>query len=98
MRALCCKKKSLSLSQILPEFGIAAQRRLKNSKVLVVGCGGLGCPAAQYLASCGVGTLGLVDFDQVEESNLHRQVLHVESRVGLNKAQSIKMAVKGESR
>ena len=78
---------------LLPEFGVQGQQRLKDASVLIVGCGGLGCPAAQYLASSGVGRIGLVDFDQVEISNLHRQVLHSERALGLNKAQSVANAI-----
>lgn len=62
--------------------------RLKNAKVLLVGAGGLGCPAAAYLAGAGAGTLGLVDGDVVEESNLHRQVAHSSTRVGMTKVES----------
>jgi adenylyltransferase/sulfurtransferase len=65
-----------------------AQLKLKNAKVLVIGAGGLGCPAAAYLAGSGVGTLGLVDGDSVEVSNLHRQVAHSTSRVGMSKVES----------
>lgn len=75
---------------IMPEIGLHGQLRLKNSKVLIVGLGGLGCPAAAYLAGAGIGTLGLVDGDVVEESNLHRQIVHNTSRVGMNKAKSAK--------
>jgi sulfur-carrier protein adenylyltransferase/sulfurtransferase len=73
---------------ILKEFGLESQIKLKNSKVLVVGAGGLGCPALLYLAAAGVGTLGIVDFDIVELSNLQRQVLYTTQDVGHNKAQS----------
>ncbi|EQK98275.1 Molybdenum cofactor biosynthesis, MoeB [Ophiocordyceps sinensis CO18] len=65
-----------------------AQLRLKQSRVLVVGAGGLGCPAAAYLAGAGVGTLGLVDGDTVEASNLHRQIAHATDRVGVAKVLS----------
>ncbi len=75
---------------ILPEVGINGQRRLSEAKVLVVGAGGLGCPALQYLAGAGVGTIGIVDADEVSITNLHRQVLHPEKNIGKNKAESAK--------
>lgn len=71
---------------ILPGFGVEAQQKLRNARVLVIGAGGLGCPALLYLATAGVGSLGIVDGDRVEESNLHRQVLYNESDIGYNKA------------
>ena len=71
---------------LLPEIGMAGQQRLKAARVLVVGCGGLGCPVLQYLAAAGVGTLGLLDFDVVDESNLQRQVLYATADVGQPKA------------
>ncbi len=73
---------------ILPEFGVAAQQKLQAAKVLLIGAGGLGSPAAMYLAAAGVGTLGLVDADLVEASNLHRQILHGAGDVGRSKLQS----------
>ena len=73
---------------IIPDVGMAGQKRLKNAKVLVVGAGGLGSPALLYLAAAGVGTLGILDFDVVDESNLQRQVIHGQSDVGKPKAVS----------
>ncbi|OJD34426.1 molybdenum cofactor synthesis protein [Diplodia corticola] len=73
---------------IMPEVGLQGQLRLRSSAVLIVGAGGLGCPAAAYIAGAGVGTLGLVDADTVEESNLHRQILHSTSKVGMPKVES----------
>ena len=67
---------------VMPEVGPEGQERLKAARVLIVGAGGLGSPAALYLAAAGVGTLGLVEFDQVEESNLQRQVLFGQSDIG----------------
>ncbi|KAI0411511.1 ThiF family protein [Xylaria grammica] len=74
---------------ILPSVGIRGQLRLKSAAVLVVGAGGLGCPAAAYLAGAGVGTLGVVDGDTVEISNLHRQIAHNTARVGMKKVHSL---------
>ncbi|KAI0844205.1 adenylyltransferase [Daldinia vernicosa] len=74
---------------ILPTVGIKGQIRLKSAAVLIVGAGGLGCPAAAYLAGAGVGTLGVVDGDTVEISNLHRQIAHSTSRVGMMKVDSL---------
>src|SRR5829696_1443315 len=73
---------------IMPEVGLDGQRRLKASKVLVIGTGGLGSPLALYLAAAGVGTLGLVDFDVVDTSNLQRQIIHGTPDVGRSKCQS----------
>src|SRR5438874_1689709 len=78
---------------IIPDVGVAGQKRLKNAKVLVVGAGGLGSPALLYLAAAGVGTLGIVDFDVVDESNLQRQVIHGQSDVGKPKAVSAKESI-----
>ena len=75
-----------SCQMALPGFSESAQRLLQNAKVLIVGVGGLGCPAAQYLAAAGVGTLCLADFDTVSVSNLHRQVLYNPADLGKNKA------------
>jgi molybdopterin-synthase adenylyltransferase len=71
---------------VLPEIGVVGQEKLKKAKVLVIGAGGLGCPVLQYLATAGVGTIGIVDFDSIELHNLHRQILYNESQVGLSKA------------
>ncbi|TVY52981.1 Adenylyltransferase and sulfurtransferase uba4, partial [Lachnellula suecica] len=73
---------------IVPDIGIQGQLRLKAAKVLIIGAGGLGCPAAAYLAGAGVGTIGLVDGDTVELSNLHRQILHSSEKVGWMKVDS----------
>ena len=78
---------------IIPDVGMDGQKRLKNAKVLVVGAGGLGSPALLYLAAAGVGTLGIVDFDTVDESNLQRQVIHGVSDVGRPKAESARDSV-----
>jgi adenylyltransferase/sulfurtransferase len=75
---------------ILPDVGVEGQRKLKAARVLLVGAGGLGSPAALYLAAAGVGTLGLVDFDVVDKTNLQRQILHGTSKVGMPKLESAK--------
>ncbi|MBS1689213.1 MAG: HesA/MoeB/ThiF family protein [Bacteroidetes bacterium] len=75
-----------SCQMALPDFSIAVQQKLLQAKVLIVGMGGLGCPAAQYLAAAGIGTLGLVDDDIVSISNLHRQVLYTPADAGQKKA------------
>ena len=80
---------------LIPEVGEAGQRRLLDGKVLVVGAGGLGSPAALYLAAGGIGTIGLVDGDRVEASNLQRQVLHASDRVGMGKTASARLALGG---
>jgi len=78
---------------IIPDVGMAGQNRLKNAKVLVVGAGGLGSPALLYLAAAGVGTLGVLDFDVVDESNLQRQVIHGQSDIGKSKALSARESI-----
>ncbi|MDQ6875653.1 MAG: adenylyltransferase/sulfurtransferase MoeZ [Actinomycetota bacterium] len=78
---------------IIPDIAMDGQKRLKNAKVLAVGAGGLGSPVLMYLAAAGVGTLGIVDFDTVDESNLQRQVIHGQSDIGRPKAQSARDAI-----
>jgi sulfur-carrier protein adenylyltransferase/sulfurtransferase len=79
---------------IIPDVGMAGQKRLKNAKVLCVGAGGLGSPALMYLAAAGVGTLGIVEFDTVDESNLQRQIIHGQSDIGRSKAESARDSVR----
>jgi len=78
---------------IIPDVGVAGQKRLKNARVLCVGAGGLGSPALMYLAAAGVGTLGIVEFDTVDESNLQRQIIHGQSDIGRPKAESARDSV-----
>ena len=75
---------------IIPDVAMAGQQRLMNAKVLCVGAGGLGSPALMYLAAAGVGTIGIVEFDTVDESNLQRQIIHGQSDIGKSKADSAK--------
>jgi sulfur-carrier protein adenylyltransferase/sulfurtransferase len=78
---------------IIPDVGMTGQKRLKNAKVLVIGAGGLGSPALLYLAAAGVHTLGIAEFDEVDESNLQRQIIHGQSDIGKSKAQSAKESI-----
>jgi adenylyltransferase/sulfurtransferase len=80
---------------LLPEIGVDGQKKLKAAKVLIVGTGGLGAPLALYLAAAGVGTIGLVDFDTVDESNLQRQIIHSARDVGRPKTASAKDRIRG---
>ena len=80
---------------ILQEVGVKGQKKLLNGKVLIIGAGGLGAPAAMYLAAAGVGTIGIADGDTVELSNLQRQILHKESRLRQNKAVSAAKSLHG---
>lgn len=75
---------------MLPEIGDSGQEKLKNAKVLVIGAGGLGCPILQYIATAGLGTIGIIDFDKIELHNLHRQILYTENQVGQAKATTAK--------
>jgi molybdopterin/thiamine biosynthesis adenylyltransferase len=77
----------------LPEVGVAGQKRLRSARVALIGAGGLGSPAALYLAAAGVGALSLVDDDRVERSNLQRQILHADARVGMSKGESARIAL-----
>ena len=78
---------------VLPEVGIKGQEKIKQSKVLIVGAGGLASPAALYLAAVGVGTMGIADFDVVEENNLQRQIIHSTKYLGIKKTESAKNAI-----
>lgn len=78
---------------IIPDFGPDGQKRLKNARVLVIGAGGLGSPTLLYLAAAGVGTLGIVEFDVVEESNLQRQIIHGHNDIGRSKAHSARDSI-----
>jgi adenylyltransferase/sulfurtransferase len=79
---------------IIPDVAMAGQKRLKNAKVLCIGAGGLGAPTLMYLAAAGVGTLGIIDFDVVDESNLQRQIIHGQSDIGRPKAESARDSVR----
>ncbi len=78
---------------IIPDLGLDGQKRLKNARVLVIGAGGLGSPTLLYLAAAGVGTIGIVEFDVVDESNLQRQIIHGQSDIGRSKAQSARDSI-----
>lgn len=80
------EKRRYSRHLLLSEIGISGQEKLKKSKVLVIGAGGLGCPVLQYLAAAGVGNIGIIDFDVVDESNLQRQIIYTTHDLGKNKA------------
>ncbi len=79
---------------IIPDIAMDGQKRLRNAKVLCIGAGGLGSPVAMYLAAAGVGTLGLVDFDVVDETNLQRQIMHGQSDIGRTKLESAEATIK----
>ena len=78
---------------ILPEVGGEGQSKLLESKVLLVGAGGLGSPAAYYLAAAGIGNMGIIDFDTVDLSNLQRQIIHNTDRIGMLKTESAKKTI-----
>jgi len=80
---------------ILPEVGLAGQKKIKAASVLCIGAGGLGSPIAMYLAAAGIGRIGIVDFDTVDFSNLQRQILHTDADVGRSKAESAKETIRG---
>ena len=80
---------------ILPEVGLAGQKKIKAASVLCIGAGGLGSPIAMYLAAAGIGKIGIVDFDTVDYSNLQRQILHTDADVGRSKAESAKETIRG---
>lgn len=86
--------KRYSRHLILPQVGVEGQKKLKSSSVLIVGAGGLGSPVSLYLAGAGIGRIGIADYDTVELSNLHRQIAHATSNIGLLKADSAKEAIK----
>ena len=93
-RALTTEQKQrYSRHLLVPEVGEEGQRKLLDAKVLIIGAGGLGSPAALYLAAAGVGTIGFVDFDVVDVSNLQRQILHTEDRIGMRKTESARIAL-----
>ena len=87
------ERRRYSRQVLIPEIGQEGQRRLLDSRVLLIGAGGLGSPAALYLAAAGIGTLGIEDDDVVDESNLQRQVLHTADRVGMRKTESAEMTL-----
>src|SRR5210317_552883 len=78
---------------ILPEVGGVGQSKMLNARVLMIGAGGLGSPAAYYLAAAGIGHLGIVDFDTVDLSNLQRQIIHSTERIGMLKTESAKKTI-----
>ncbi|MEM9426415.1 MAG: molybdopterin-synthase adenylyltransferase MoeB [Pseudomonadota bacterium] len=82
---------------VLREIGGPGQKRLKDARVLIVGAGGLGSPALQYLAAAGVGTIGVIDDDSVENSNLQRQIIHTDARIGMPKVFSAQAAIEAQN-
>jgi sulfur-carrier protein adenylyltransferase/sulfurtransferase len=87
------QKRRYNRHLLIPEVGEEGQAKLLAAKVLIIGAGGLGSPAALYLAAAGVGTIGLVDFDVVDDSNLQRQIIHTRDRIGMRKTESARIAI-----
>lgn len=88
------EEKRKYIKQIMvPEIGLPGQEKIRNAKIAIVGCGGLGCPALLYLASAGVGTIGIIDFDTVSITNLHRQILFGNKDVGKKKIEVAKQKI-----
>nr|MDQ3043769.1 molybdopterin-synthase adenylyltransferase MoeB [Chloroflexota bacterium] len=87
------QRRRYSRHLLIPEVGEAGQRKLLDAKVLLVGAGGLGSPAALYLAAAGIGTLGVIDADTVDDSNLQRQIIHTTERVGMAKVDSARISI-----
>ncbi len=87
------QKRRYNRHLLIPEIGEEGQAKLLDAKVLLLGAGGLGSPVALYLAAAGVGTIGLVDFDVVDDSNLQRQIIHTRDRVGMRKTESARIAI-----
>src|SRR5881392_634260 len=88
------QRERYSRHTLIPEIGVEGQLKLLDAKVLLLGAGGLGSPSALYLAAAGVGTLGIIDNDVVDRSNLQRQVAHAEDRIGMPKVDSAEIAIK----
>ncbi len=87
------KRRRYSRHLLIPEVGEEGQMKLLSSKVLMIGAGGLGSPAALYLAAAGVGTIGIIDEDVVDDSNLQRQILHTTERIGMAKTESARQTL-----
>ena len=79
---------------VLKDVGVVGQKKIRNSKVLIVGAGGLGCPIADYLSRAGIGTIGIADFDKVNLSNIHRQNLYNSKDIGKYKVNVVKEKIK----
>jgi len=86
--------KRYSRQIVLKDVGVIGQKKIINSKILIVGAGGLGCPIADYLSRAGVGTIGIADFDKVSLSNIHRQILYDSNDIGRYKVDVVKEKIK----